>query len=82
MATWPGPVRCISPINPDRYPWNDSGSDSYQERFLYDLDLDPFEQNNLVKVPEYARIRSELAQKLKKNMIQAGENAPVIIAAK
>ena len=67
---------------PDRHPWNDSGSDSYQERFLYDLDLDPFEQNNLVKEPDYAMIRSELARKLKKNMIQAGESAPVIIAAK
>jgi uncharacterized sulfatase len=57
------------------------GSDIYVERFLYDLDNDPFERNNLVNDPLLTEIRSQLAEKLKALMVDAGENRPEILPA-
>lgn len=54
-------------------------SDLYMEDLLYDLENDPFEKNNLINDPNYAKIRYELAEKLKNKMIEAGENIPTII---
>jgi hypothetical protein len=34
--------------------------------------------SNLVKDPKYAAVRAELAQTLKRRVVQAGEKAPVI----
>jgi len=50
-------------------------SDKYIGQYLYDLESDPYERNNLIDLPEYNEIRSELAQKLKKKIVEAGENA-------
>ena len=52
---------------------SDPDSDVYVEDYLYDLDSDPHERNNLVSDPAYREIRSELAARLKKRMVQAGE---------
>ncbi|MFP4053911.1 MAG: sulfatase-like hydrolase/transferase [Phycisphaerae bacterium] len=54
------------------------GSDVYQERFLYDLDADPDETNNLVTDPALGEVRCELARRLKRRMVQAGEPEPEI----
>ena len=56
----------------------DSSSDLYAEDFLYDLQQDPHERNNLVARPDYSDIRAELAETLRRRMVQAGETAPVI----
>lgn len=54
------------------------GSDLYVEDFLYDLDADPHERNNLVAEPAYADVRSAMALTLQRRMIAAGEPGPVI----
>jgi len=56
----------------------DPDSDTYTEDFLYDLESDPHEKNNLVASPEHASIRAELGQRLIARMQQAGETAPKI----
>ena len=50
-------------------------SNKYVGQYLYDLESDPHERNNLISHPSYNEIRSELAQKLKKKIVEAGENA-------
>ena len=56
----------------------DSSSDVYLEDFLYDLESDPHEQNNLVADPDFYKIRAELARTLKRRMDEAGEIEPVV----
>jgi len=64
---------------PNKSGWLFAKSDLYMEDFLYDLENDIYERNNLVKEPKYAQVRAELAEVLKKKMIEAGENIPKII---
>lgn len=54
-------------------------SEMYEEQFLYNLETDPYEKNNLVTAKEYKEIRSELALLLKKHMSKAGEKEPIIL---
>jgi uncharacterized sulfatase len=63
---------------PHKRGWQDADSDRYVEQFLYDLDADPHERNNLVADPAYAAVRAELAEILVRRMVEAGENAPTI----
>jgi arylsulfatase A-like enzyme len=60
----------------------DPDSGLYVEDFLYDLDTDPHERNNLVDSDTHAEIRRELAAILIRRMIEAKESAPVIKPAK
>ncbi len=53
-------------------------SRAYVEDFLYDLENDPYEKNNLVKDPTHAKTRQTLANKLKACMVEAGEREPRI----
>lgn len=62
--------------------WTRSSADIYYEDFLYDLEKDPFEQNNLAEAEEYAAVRAELSRRLVERMIQAGEQPPVIRPAR
>ncbi len=66
---------------PHRDGRNDADSDRYVEDFLYDLERDPHEKNNLVKHPFYADLRAELAKTLKRRMVEAGEKEPEIVPA-
>jgi len=63
---------------PDANGGRDPGSDRYVEDFLYDLEDDPHERNNLVAVPSLAEIRAGLAATLKRRMLDAGESEPII----
>ncbi len=54
-------------------------SDRYTEDFLYDLEADPHERNNLVADPQFKAIRAELAAILKRRMVEAGEVEPQIL---
>jgi len=63
---------------PDKLGGRDAHSDHYVEQYLYDLDADPFERNNLVADPAHAELRAELAATLKRRMAEAGEKTPVI----
>ena len=55
-----------------------SSASKYKEDFLYDLEKDFHERNNLVKDPKYTEVRRELAEILKRRMAEAGETIPII----
>ncbi len=63
---------------PDKHGIEDADSDAYVEEFLYDLESDPFERDNLVADPAFAEVRTEMAGRLKARMVAAGENEPEI----
>ena len=48
-------------------------ADEYTDDFLYDLENDPFEKNNLIGNPEYDSIRLEMRAILLEYMTKAGE---------
>lgn len=54
------------------------GSPEYTETFLYDLEHDPYELQNLIESEAHAEVCLMLAEKLKKCMEEAGEEVPVI----
>ena len=56
----------------------DPNSDVYVEDFLYDLAADPHERSNLVADPALAEARTELAARLRRRMVEAGEAVPEI----
>lgn len=53
----------------------------YFESYLYDLEKDPIEKNNLVKDKAYSQVREELKKMLIEQMNAAGESTPVIMPA-
>ncbi len=53
----------------------------YFEDYLYDLEKDPIEKHNLIKKPKYAHIRQEMKYLLIEQMVNAGEERPVILPA-
>jgi arylsulfatase A-like enzyme len=66
---------------PDKNPWTDAASDRYTEEYLYDLEADPHERDNLVAGPAYEDVRGELRERLVARIALAGEAAPKIEAA-
>lgn len=64
----------------DKDGWNDMNSNHYAEAFLYDLETDPHEQNNLVNSAEHEAIRASLRVRLSERMQLAGEQKPAINA--
>lgn len=70
------------PSEPNTLGYLQLGSNVYTEQYLYDLENDPYEKCNLVSDPKYLSIRAELAIKLKRLIVNAGEKEPVIAAAK
>ncbi len=65
-------------VRADADGWNESHADVYYEDFLYDLNKDPYERNNLVADPAYREIRAELCKILKREMKTAHETEPEI----
>ncbi|HNT36580.1 MAG TPA: sulfatase-like hydrolase/transferase, partial [bacterium] len=57
----------------------DPDSDVYTEDFLYNLETDPHERENLVSDDRYKSVRAELAGILKQRMVEAGEKEPLIL---
>jgi hypothetical protein len=53
-------------------------SDSYIEKCLFDLESDPDEKKNLVGDARFAEVRADLAVRLRRCMVKAGEEAPAI----
>jgi len=68
-------------VRADADGWKDSRADVYYEDFLYDLESDPHERNNLAADPAYASERAALAAKLVAHMKRVGEKAPQILPA-
>ena len=78
-------ARCIrttkwkySVMSPEN-PWEIGEADKYYEDFLYDLENDPNEQNNLVNAAEFADVRQEMSRILIKHMNRVGEKTPEIL---
>ena len=69
-------VRDIAPIG-----YIHSKANVYFEDYLYDLEKDPNELNNLVKDKAYASVRAELKEMLKEQMRNADEKVPTILPA-
>jgi arylsulfatase A-like enzyme len=78
-SRWKYSVRVPSekPMSGNRQP----GSRVYHEECLYDLPVDPFERENLVRSPQHAPIRAELAERMKQAVAAAGEASPEILPA-
>lgn len=81
--------QCGRAIRTDRWKYSvrapnktgqDPASDVYVEDFLYDLDADPFERNNLVRDPDFAGVRQTLAQTLKRHILEAEGMTPQILS--
>lgn len=53
----------------------------YHEEYLYDLEKDPYEKNNIIKSPEYKDIRRFLKKLIREEAVKAGEIEPVILPA-
>lgn len=65
-------------VAPDKHGWNDASSDRYCEMYLYDLEADPYELNNLAGSEMHRAVVAQLRERLIKRMVDAGEQAPVI----
>ena len=59
--------------DPDKSGNIDASSEIYVEEFLYDLENDPHERENLIDNPEMLGVRKELASTLKKRILEANE---------
>jgi arylsulfatase A-like enzyme len=55
------------------------GAGRYTERFLYDLQHDPYELTNLIKSGAHAPVREVMQQRLRRRMRDAGEADPEIV---
>ena len=54
-------------------------SDVYHEAYLYDLQADPHQRNNLAASSDHEKIRAELKETLLRRMAAAGEKPPTIL---
>jgi len=66
---------------PDKDGGRDSGSDRYVEQYLYDLQVDPYELTNLVGYESHREVADIMKKRLLRRMVEAGEEAPVIVDA-
>ena len=68
---------------PDADPWNDPSSDTYVERYLYDLRSDPHETVNLVgRAGRYRDVADQLGEALVRRIDAVGESRPEIVKAR
>lgn len=73
---WKYAVCALEPIKKQLI--NNTNIKEYYESFLYDLEKDPHERNNLVDDPEYNEVRKEMAEILKLKLAEANEIIPEI----
>lgn len=59
----------------------EAASDTYEDEFLYDLEADPWELSNLIGMPPFAGIVTELRARLVRRMVEAGERVPDFVDA-
>jgi arylsulfatase A-like enzyme len=63
---------------PDKDGYRDPGSERYVEAYLYDLESDPYELDNLIGLETHREVADALAERLVRWMVVAGEAAPEI----
>lgn len=66
---------------PDKDGYKDMGSDHYVEEYLYDLQVDPYELNNLIGLKSYKEVAKVMSDRLIRRMVEVGEDAPKISPA-
>ena len=66
---------------PDKCGGHDPGSDVYEDHYLYDLQVDPYELTNLVGVEAHRPVVEKMRERLIRRMVEAGEVAPEIRSA-
>lgn len=59
---------------PEANPWTESGSPVYQEKYLFDLEQDPLERDNLIAEPGYRAVKERLRERIMKLGVKAGED--------
>jgi len=64
--------------DPEADGWSESASDRYVERYLYDLDADPYEQNNLAGRAEYSEVADRLRERLTARIVAVEGESPEI----
>jgi arylsulfatase A-like enzyme len=67
-----------SVVAPGKDGWEDSGSENYQEEFLFDLQADPYELHNRIELESHQEVAEILRARLIQRMGAAGEKQPVI----
>ena len=55
-----------------------AGADHYEEQYLYDLQVDPYELNNLVGLESHREVAQVMEERLLRRMEEAGEARPLI----
>ena len=53
----------------------------YFEDYLYDVNDDPIQKNNLIKSKEHKTVRQELKKLIINQMVEIGEKKPIILPA-
>ncbi|MDP6779121.1 MAG: sulfatase-like hydrolase/transferase [Candidatus Latescibacteria bacterium] len=66
---------------PHRHAGRDAGSDRYVEQYLYDLQSDPYELANLIGLESHQPVAERMRERLRRRMVEAGEEAPEIETA-
>ena len=66
---------------PDAQGSNGPGADRYEEQYLYDLQADPYELNNLIGLESHREVAQVMKQRLVRRMEEVGEEAPHIQGA-
>lgn len=67
---------------PEKNGGKDSSSERYVEQYLYDLEHDPWERENLIGRPEHRAVADEMRERLIRRMVGAGEREPEIVRAR
>lgn len=68
-------------VAPDADPWNQAGSNTYVETYLYDVRSDPYEMDNLIELRSHAPVAERLRERLLQRMAEVGEPVPHIVRA-
>ncbi len=63
---------------PEKHGGRDPGSERYVEEYLYDLEADPYELQNLIGLQSHQEVAAVLRERLIRRMVEAGEPAPEI----
>jgi hypothetical protein len=77
---WKYSVRCPE-ISEYGNPVSKPDSDIYEDDFLYDLEADPWEQCNLIGIPAFSHVVTDMRRRLVTRMTAIGEKEPQFIDA-
>lgn len=77
---WKYSVRCPE-TDPAGQPVSRAGAEVYADDFLYDLEADPWELNNLIGLSTHAAVVARMRERLIRRMTAIGESVPRILDA-